>query len=358
MSSTFPEGAPDRANGPAASHDRSPAGPRVAPPSSPPGAEPPTSLAPASTVPPPAPARPTFLWRLGGVLKTLRPHQWFKNTFVLAPVFFAKDIFRVELLVRAASAFAIFCLLAGAVYTMNDLVDVDGDRAHPVKRFRPIPSGRVPLPLAKVVTLGLVGASLAAALALGQGFVLAALGYFALNIAYSLRLKKIAYLDVMCISAGFVLRVVAGGLATDVWVSKYLLVCTALLALFLGFGKRRHELAQALAGSATKQRAALEAYSPRALTAALSLTLAATLSIYTLYTLDPDTKAFFHSDLLWPTVVFPVVGMGRFLYLVTHRPKAESPTQEMLRDVPFILNLIAWVLAVLWLLYQLRPGVG
>lgn len=299
-----------------------------------------------------------MLWRLGGVIKTLRPHQWFKNTFVLAPVFFAKDIFRVELLVRAASAFAVFCLLAGAVYTMNDIVDVEGDRIHPVKRRRPIPSGRVPLKLAKAVASGLVVLSLGAALALGLGFAACAAGYFALNVAYSLRLKKIAYLDVVCISAGFVLRVVAGGLATDVWVSDYLVVCTALLALFLGFGKRRHELAQALAGSATKQRAALEAYTPTALTAALALTCAATLGVYALYTLDPDTQAFFHSRLLWPTVIFPVVGMSRFFYLVTHRPKAESPTQEMLRDVPFILNLVAWVLAVLWLLYQLRPGFG
>ncbi|HEU4411297.1 MAG TPA: decaprenyl-phosphate phosphoribosyltransferase [Polyangiaceae bacterium] len=351
MSSPFPKGVSDGATGPT-------------PPPGPPGpldAPTPASLPPpflSSLPPPPEPARPGVFWRLGGVVKTLRPHQWFKNTFVLAPVFFAKDIFRVELLVRAASAFAVFCLLAGAVYTMNDLVDVEGDRTHPVKRRRPIPSGRVPIPLAKAVAAGLVVASLAGGVALGPGFAAAAFGYFGLNVAYSLRLKKIAYLDVMCIAAGFVLRVVAGGLATSVKVSDYLLVCTALLALFLGFGKRRHELAQALAGSAAKQRAALEAYSPAALTAALALTCAATLGVYTLYTLDPDTQAFFQSRLLWPTVVFPVVGMGRFLYLVTHRPRAESPTQEMLRDVPFILNLVAWVLAVLWLLYQLKPGVG
>ncbi len=349
MPSTFPEGTSNGAPGTTPPSGTSPPGPRAAP-----GSVPPLFL--SSTPPPPEPERPSALWRLGGVVKTLRPHQWFKNTFVLAPVFFAKDIFRVDLLTRAASAFAVFCLLAGAVYTMNDLVDVEGDRAHPVKRRRPIPSGRVPLGLAKAVAAGLVALSLAAAAALGPGFALAAFGYFGLNVAYSLRLKKIAYLDVACIAAGFVLRVVAGGLATGVKVSDYLLLCTALLALFLGFGKRRHELAQALAGSATKQRAALEAYSPRALTAALGLTAVATLGVYTLYTLDPVTKAFFHNDLLWATVVFPVVGMGRFLYLVTHRPRAESPTQEMLRDVPFVLNLIAWVLAVLWLLYQLHPG--
>ncbi|MCU0683105.1 MAG: decaprenyl-phosphate phosphoribosyltransferase [Polyangiaceae bacterium] len=348
MSSASPKGTSNGATPPSGASRPVPA--------SIPGSVPPAFL--SSTPPPPEPPQPSFVWRLGGVIKTLRPHQWFKNTFVLAPVFFAKDIFRSDLLVRAASAFAVFCLLAGAVYTMNDLVDVEGDRAHPVKRRRPIPSGRVPLSLAKAVTAALVALSLAGSVALGTGFALAAFGYFGLNVAYSLRLKKIAYLDVMCIAAGFVLRVVAGGLATGVKVSDYLLVCTALLALFLGFGKRRHELAQALAGSATKQRAALEAYSPRALTAALTLTCAATLGVYTLYTLDSTTKAFFHNDLLWPTVVFPVIGMGRFLYLVTHRPKAESPTQEMLRDVPFILNLIAWVLAVLWLLYQLRPSVG
>jgi len=295
-------------------------------------------------------------WRVGGVLKTMRPHQWLKNAFVLAPVFFAKDIFYPPLVLTAGAAFGVFCLLAGAVYTMNDIVDVEGDRVHPVKRNRPIPSRRVPLGLAKGLAIALVAVSLVGGALLDLRFALAALAYFLLNVAYSFRLKKVAYVDVACIAAGFVLRVVAGGLATHIHVSTYLLVCTALLALFLGFGKRRHELAQA-AENARKQRAALEAYTPRARTIALSLTAAATVTTYFAYTIDPQTEAFFHSDRLWLTTIFTVAGMVRFLQLVTTRPKAESPTQEMLRDVPFVLILVLWVIVVITIVYALKPGV-
>ncbi|RYE78984.1 MAG: decaprenyl-phosphate phosphoribosyltransferase, partial [Myxococcales bacterium] len=282
-------------------------------------------------------------------LVTMRPHQWLKNTFVLAPVFFAKDIFHGQLLLTAVAAFACFCLLAGAVYTMNDLVDVESDRAHPNKRFRPIPSGRVPEPMAKGLAVVLVVVSLAGALLLGPWFAVTALAYFLLNVAYSFKLKNVAYLDVACISAGFVLRVVAGGQATGIRVSNYLFVCTALLALFLGFGKRRHELALAT-------RKSLKDYTERGLTVALALTGLATAAVYLAYTLDPQTRAFFRNDGLWMSTGFTILGMGRFLQLVTGRPSAESPTQEMLRDVPFVLILVGWVIWVLVIIYQIRPA--
>jgi len=299
----------------------------------------------------------SWAWKLGGWLRTLRPHQWAKNTFVLAPVFFAKDIFQPSLLLSASLAFTVFCLLAGAVYTMNDVVDAEGDRVHPVKRHRPIASGRVPIGGAKGMAGALVAVSLVGAWFLGAPFFLAAAAYFLINVAYSFGWKKIAYLDVACIAAGFVLRVVAGGLATHVYVSKYLLLCTALLALFLGFGKRCHELAQAeRTGAAVQQRAALRAYSLPMLRGALWVTAAATVATYLSYTLDPHTRAFFHSDWLWPTTLFTVFGLWRFLQLVTHRLKAESPTQEMLRDVPFLINLVAWIVVVVFIVYRLRPS--
>jgi hypothetical protein len=159
------------------------------------------------------------------------------------------------------------------------------------------------------------------------------------------------------IAMGFVLRVWAGGLATPVHVSGYMYACTALLALFLGFGKRRHELAHE---NAVKQRAALKAYSANALTVALGLTGSATIVTYLAYTLDATTEAFFKSDHLWLTAPFTVFGIARFLYLVSGRAgrgtKAESPTQEMLHDVPFVLNLVAWVVVVVAIVYRLRPG--
>jgi 4-hydroxybenzoate polyprenyltransferase len=303
-----------------------------------------------------------------GLIKTIRPHQWVKNLFVVAPMFFHKDLFgtaqsgdptlNLKVAGKAFLATAVFCLLAGAVYTINDLVDVEADRVHPVKRYRPLASGAVPEGLAKVFAALLVGTSLGVGfLNLNWAFAAVAGLYFVENIAYSFKLKKVAFLDVGLIAFGFVLRVVAGGLATDTKVSWYMLACTALLALFLGFGKRRHELEGEHAG---KQRAALEAYSKRSLTFALAVTGVATAGTYLAYTLDKDTERFFRTDKLWLTVPFTVFGIVRFLFLVSGRAgrgrKAESPTQEMLSDVPFVLNLFLWFVAIVAIIYRLRPA--
>jgi 4-hydroxybenzoate polyprenyltransferase len=302
---------------------------------------------------------------LRGLVKTLRPHQWVKNLFVFAPMFFHRDVFmtvdgtpalNLRVTGWALLATAIFCLLAGAVYTINDLADVEADRLHPVKRFRPIASGDVPEGVARLLAGVLVVGSLGAAYAVGPSFALVAAAYFVLNVAYTFKLKQIAFIDVGVIALGFVLRVLAGGYAAGVHVSSYMIACTALLALFLGFGKRRHELASENAG---KQRAALEAYGPRSLNVALTVTGLATAITYVFYTLDRDTRAFFHSDMLWITVPFTVFGIGRFLLLVSGRAgrglRAESPTQEMLRDVPFVQNLVLWVVVVVAIVYKLRP---
>ena len=200
-----------------------------------------------------------------GLVKTIRPHQWVKNLFVLAPMVFHKDLvsttaqgdaaLNLRVTGQALMGTLVFCLLAGAVYTINDLVDVEADRVHPVKRFRPIANGDVPEALARLFAAGLVVASLAIGfLQLNWKFGAVAALYFVENIAYSFKLKKVAFLDVGMIAFGFVLRVLAGGFATSTQVSWYMIACTALLALFLGFGKRRHELEGEHAG---KQRAAL-----------------------------------------------------------------------------------------------------
>jgi 4-hydroxybenzoate polyprenyltransferase len=304
---------------------------------------------------------------LRGLIKTIRPHQWVKNLFVMAPMFFHKDVFvtstdgvpALNLIVtgEAIAATLVFCLLAGAVYTINDLADVEADRVHPVKRFRPIANGTVPESIAKMMAAGLVIFSLGSAYLMSWSFAAIALLYFVENLLYTFKLKQVAFLDVGLIALGFVLRVIAGGLATRVHVSGYMLGCTALLALFLGFGKRRHELANENAG---KQRAALEAYTTTSLNVALAVTGAATAVTYVAYTLDPATREAFHSNFLWLTAPFTIFGILRFLFLVSGRAgrglKAESPTQEMLSDVTFVLNLVLWVAVVVAIVYRLRPG--
>ena len=294
-------------------------------------------------------------WRFGGVVRSLRPHQWVKNVFVLAPVVFAKEVFAPPLLIRAGTAFVAFCFLASAVYTINDIADVEADRVHRLKRHRPIASGRVSIGFAKVMAAVLIVGSLTGAAFLSTGFFVTAAAYLLLNLAYSFKLKHVAYLDVGCIAAGFVLRVVAGGFATAIEVSWYLLLCTALLALFLGFGKRRHELSAAAAKGA-RQRAALESYTAAGLERALGVTAVATAVTYLVYTLDPHTRAFFRSDYLWATTIFVAAGILRFLQIVRHRPRAESPTQEMLRDGPFVAIVLLWLGLVLFVVYRLRPG--
>jgi decaprenyl-phosphate phosphoribosyltransferase len=302
----------------------------------------------------------------GGLIKTVRPHQWVKNLFVMAPMFFHKDVFistsqgpALNLVVsgRALAAMGVFCLLAGAIYTINDLADVAADRLHPIKRERPIASGRVPEGVARAMAVVLVVVSLLGAYYLSSAFALVAGFYLIENLAYSLGLKKFAYLDVGLLAVAFVLRVLGGGIASDVHVSGYMLACTALLALFLGFGKRRHELGLESAG---KQRASLETYTPGALNFALALTGTATVLTYIAYTLDPVTCTFFNSKYLWLTAPLVVFGIARFLQLVSGRAgrglRAESPTQEMLRDVPFVFNLVLWVSVVVAIVYKLRPN--
>lgn len=301
---------------------------------------------------------PQSVWRvISGLVWTARPHQWIKNAVVLAPIVFAKEIFEPMLLIRAISGFGVFCLLAGAVYTMNDLADAEADRLHPRKRHRPIAAGVVPLPVARWFAVFLVATGLTGAALLSIPFLITVAAYFAMNVAYSFKLKQVPYLDVGIIAAGFVLRVIAGGFGTGIYVSRYLVVCTAMGALFMGFGKRRHELSGLAAGKRSgKQRKVLEAYNVRGLEWSLVLTALATVGVYLAYTLNANTRALFGSNSLWLSVFPVILGILRFTHLVRSRPHAESPTQEMLKDGPFVAIVLSWVGMVMWIVYKLQPS--
>ena len=281
------------------------------------------------------------------LLRATRPRQWVKNLSVAAPLVFAKSLRDQERVMRAAAAVAIFCVISSAVYLWNDVIDVDRDRAHPTKRFRPIAAGELPMATAKVCAGVLAAFGLSLAWLLDPPFAGAAAFYLALNVAYSLSLKHVPYLDVVVIAAGFLLRVSAGALAIDVHASTWLFVCTGLGACFLGFGKRAHELGTAGKGA----RQVLAGYHPERLRGALYATGIATVIAYLCYTLAEHTRDYFHTDRMVFTVPLIAVGVGRFLMLATGRERAESPTDEMLRDPIFLATGAVWIGAVVAIIY-------
>ncbi|QQR91112.1 MAG: UbiA prenyltransferase family protein [Myxococcales bacterium] len=282
-------------------------------------------------------------------IKMLRPHQWVKNLFVFAPAFFAKQFFAPRTLLFASLGFIAFCCAASSVYILNDLVDRSADRAHPVKKNRPIASGSIAVPVAVATMLALTLISFAIAIGLPRLTGYCIVGYLALNIAYSFFLKRIAYVDAFAIASGFELRVLAGAAAESIKASTYLLVVTMVLALFLALGKRAHELSQG--EPAYDRRAVLRHYSKRTLAILLYFAASSTIAVYLAYALDPETVSSFGTNLLPWTTVFVAIGVLRFVWLVNHGQSAESPTERMLSDWPFLTNIVLWTIAVLFLIY-------
>jgi 4-hydroxybenzoate polyprenyltransferase len=289
--------------------------------------------------------------RASALLEAARPRQWVKNLlFVAAPVVFAKHLGDGVAVRRALAATAIFCAISSAVYLWNDVIDVERDRAHPRKSRRPVASGRLPIVTAQAAAATLAALGLALGYLLDPRFAAAAAGYLALNVAYSLWLKRVVYLDVLAIAAGFLLRVQAGAFAVAVTASPYLVVCTGLVATFLGLGKRAHELVQAGEGSAA-QRPTLKSYRLAELRVALLLVGAATFAAYVLYTRAPHTVAFFQTTRMIWTTPFSAFGLGRFWWLALHKKSADSPTEEMLTDPPFVLNFLLCAAATIAIIY-------
>ena len=280
---------------------------------------------------------------LRGLIKTLRPKQWVKNIFVGVPLFFSGHLTETESLVRALAAFALFCLISSCVYVLNDVLDVEKDKAHPKKRLRPIPSGQLPLGVAKAFVAVGAPATIGAAYFLSP-WVSAVVGaYFLQNLAYCFWVKRLPYLDVLSIALGFVLRVLAGALAIEVEPSSWLMICSALLAMFLGFGKRAHELATQ---EGSKTRPSLAGYHGPTLRWILHILAMVTAVAYGMYTQSPHVHQIFgDAPLVW-TLPFPLIGILRFIHIVTTRHDAESPTEEMLRDPLFVGNFVAWLVTV------------
>lgn len=290
-------------------------------------------------------------------IEIMRPHQWVKNVFVFAGFIFAGRLrmpLKVMLpdLLGVISAFAIFCFLSSAVYVMNDILDLERDKAHPEKQYRPLPSGRMSVREAWVLVAELALGSLVAAglLSWSRGvplFGLSCLAYFALMVAYSLLLRSVAIVDVLTIAVGFVLRVAAGCWVIPVRVSPWLVVCTLLLALFMALCKRRHELLT-LGGDAARFRGVLPEYSPGSLDQMISISGAATLIAYSLYTFTAPHVAALgrESPLLMITIPFVAYGLFRYLQLCYRTNVAVNP-EAAFADKPMLVNLLLWTLTVL-----------
>lgn len=289
---------------------------------------------------------------VAALVASVRPRQWVKNLFVFAGVIFSHKLFTPDAWL-ALAAFAVFCALSGVVYLLNDVADRERDRAHPVKRLRPIASGALSVPAAVTAALVLAGGALAAAAALGGSFLVTAVAYVTLLVLYSVWLKHVVIVDVLTVSSGFVLRAVAGAVAIDVEISGWLLICTILIALFLALGKRRHEYLT-LDAEATRHRPILAEYSAALLDQMIAVVTASTVTAYALYTMSPETVAKFDTHLLPATLPFVLYGIFRYLYLLYRRQLGGNPSELFLNDRALILNTILWIVAVVAIIY----GIG
>ncbi|MDP9368823.1 MAG: decaprenyl-phosphate phosphoribosyltransferase [Chloroflexota bacterium] len=285
----------------------------------------------------------------GALLRALRPLQWTKNAVVFAALVFDRKLFEVGPLLHSLLAAVAFCCVSSAVYLVNDLKDVDADRLHPKKRFRPIAAGTVTPTQAAVTAALLFALALAGGFVDGPKFVAVIAAYGLLMAAYTAGLKTVVILDVFAIAAGFVLRAAGGAVAIDVPISPWLYVCTMLLALFIGFGKRRSELSS-LAGAAAGHRANLEAYSLPLLDQLIGIVAASTVMAYSLYTFDAATGARGGRAMML-TIPFVVYAILRYLYLVHRRDLGGSPEALLFADYPLLGAIAGWGVTSVAILY-------
>jgi len=286
---------------------------------------------------------------LRSIIKTFRPRQWTKNVFVFAALIFDGKLFHLNDFLRTLAGFGLFCIISSAVYIFNDLLDIEADRNHPVKKNRPIASGKIPLPVAIITGLLLALVALVASYLLAWQFCLTLLVYFVMMLAYSKWLKHIPILDVLILAAGFVLRVHSGTTLIIVQrFSPWLYVLMTLLALYLGFGKRRAELTL-LANDANTHRKVLDGYTLPLLDQFITIVSASTILAYSLYTFDRLPG---NHDLML-TIPFVVYALFRYLYLIQVEQIGGEPEEILLTDRPFQISIILWALAVLVVFYLL-----
>jgi 4-hydroxybenzoate polyprenyltransferase len=283
------------------------------------------------------------------LLRLMRPYQWVKNGFVFTGLLFGHAWHDPHLVTRVVIAFAAFCLVSSAIYTFNDIVDLEQDRLHPKKSKRPLASGAVSVPAAAILAALLAVPGLALAYAASPAVFIIVLGYALMNIAYSLRLKHVVILDVFIIATGFMLRILAGTLGVGIPPSQWLLLCGLMVTLFLGFTKRRAEII-ALTDDKAAHRKVLEHYSPVLLDKMIGITAAGLIMSYSLYTMNAETIRIQGTANLIYTVPFVMYGVFRYIYLLHHQSRGGDPSHDLVRDPHLLIVVGAWLAATILLI--------
>jgi len=291
-----------------------------------------------------------------GLVKTLRPKQWIKNIFVFAALVFDSKLLMPEPFLRTLAGFFLLCMTSGTVYLINDLADIEKDRQHPKKRLRPLPSGKLSKGVAVAAAILLPLVTLPAAFLLDPVFAIVLILYLLMQIAYSFRLKNIVIIDVMVIAAGFLLRVAAGIPLVDAErFSPWLYICMTLLALLIGFGKRRHELVL-LSDQADQHRQSLQEYNLSLLDHIISIVTASILIAYSLYTFhapNPNLPEYREFPLMMLSIPFLLYAIFRYLYLIHVKGLGGAPEEIVLSDRPLQVSVFLWGLCAVIVMYAL-----
>ncbi len=284
------------------------------------------------------------------LIKLIRPTQWLKNGIIVLALVFAGELTHIKKIEISIIAIIIFCFLSSAVYTFNDLIDKDRDRRHPLKKDRPIASGRISIGLALLIIVLLAGCGLTGAWFVNIHFFYTALIFLGLNTLYTLWMKDIVILDVMAIAISFVIRAYAGAFAIEVPASTWMLINTLLLAMFLGLGKRRHELVYLKDGADT-HRKTLSMYSPQLLDQFIAVITSAIIVIYMLYSFSTEVMTKLGTTKLFITIPFVVYGVFRYLYLIYRKDRGGSPTHVFISDKPILITVFLWLITASIILY-------
>lgn len=289
------------------------------------------------------------------LIKLARPKQWIKNFFVFAPLLFSRHVFDLQFLLTSIEAFFIFSIASSAVYVINDIMDVEADRSHPKKKYRPIASGELKTGAAIIFLVVLIILIAASALHMRPVFSFTVTLYLITNLLYSIKVKSIVLLDVFFISFGFMLRVLGGAAAINVPISSWMVLTAIFISLFLAISKRRGELSQVVnADNIEKQRKVLKEYTIEFADQLNTIAAAGTIISYALYTVSERTVTMFNTEKLVYTTPFVIYGIFRYMYLMHRKNMGESPTSIVTKDIPIVINVFLWFFVCLLIIYKTR----